>query len=138
MKKMMTEFKAFALRGNVMDLAVGVIIGAAFQGVVSSLTENIISPILGIFGEQNFDALVLNIGPLSLRYGAFLTSVINFFIMAFVIFMLVKLMNKLVKKPAPAEKPKPRLCPFCFGELHKDATRCPHCTSQLELEQLDT
>lgn len=89
------EFKTFILRGNVMDLAVGVLIGSSFQGLVTSLTNNIISPILGSFSKVDFHQFVLNIGNLHLTYGAFITDVINFIIMAFVIFILVKLMNKL-------------------------------------------
>lgn len=89
------EFKAFILRGNVMDLAVGVIIGAAFQNIVTSLTKNIISPILGCFSEVDFSAFKLSIGKLNLYYGAFLTDVINFIIMAFVVFLLVKFLNRL-------------------------------------------
>ena len=132
MKKFLEEFKTFAIRGNVMSLAVGVIIGSAFQGVVSSLTENLLSPIIGLFTRQNFDTLQLNVLGITLRYGAFITSVINFFIMAFVVFILVRAMNRLLtlgekKKDAPP----PRLCPFCKTQLHREATRCPACTSQL-------
>ncbi|MCL1905917.1 MAG: large conductance mechanosensitive channel protein MscL, partial [Clostridiales bacterium] len=95
MKKFMQEFKDFIFRGNVMNLAVGVIIGGAFGAVVSSLTENIISPVIGLFTGQNFDGLELQILGASLKYGAFITSVINFVIMAFVVFLLVKAMNQL-------------------------------------------
>ena len=132
MKKFLEEFKTFALRGNVMSLAVGVIIGSAFQGVVASLTDNLLSPIIGLFTRQNFDTLQLSVLGITLRYGAFITSVINFIIMAFVVFILVRAMNKLLslgeqkKEPAP-----PRLCPFCKTVLHPEATRCPACTSQL-------
>ena len=96
--KFFKEFKEFALRGNVLDLAVGVLIGSAFQSVVTSFTNNIISPILGCFGGVNFSEWVLEIGKLRLTYGAFLTDIINFLIMAFVIFILVKVMNKIAKK----------------------------------------
>ena len=91
--KFIEEFKTFILRGNVMDLAVGVLIGAAFQELVTSLTDNIIAPILGCFSEVDFNQFSLNIGKLHLTYGAFITDVINFVIMAFVIFMIVKFMN---------------------------------------------
>ncbi|MDE6292975.1 MAG: large conductance mechanosensitive channel protein MscL, partial [Bacilli bacterium] len=104
--KFIGEFKSFILRGNVMDLAVGVLIGAAFQGLVTSLTNNIISPILGCFSEVDFNQFVLRIGKLELTYGAFITDVINFIIMAFVIFLIVKFMNFLQnvgKKPDPAK-----------------------------------
>ena len=93
--KFINEFKTFILRGNVMDLAVGVLIGTAFQGLVKSLTDNIISPILGSFSKVNFNQFVLNIGNLHLTYGAFITDVINFVIMAFIIFIIIKVMNKL-------------------------------------------
>lgn len=111
--KFINEFKTFILKGNVMDLAVGVIIGASFQGLVTSLTNNIISPILGSFSEVDFSSYTLTIGNLHLTYGAFITDVINFIIMAFVVFMLVKFMNALEsigkKKPEPVkeEKKKP-------------------------------
>lgn len=93
--KFFGEFKTFILRGNVMDLAVGVLIGSAFQGIVKSLTDNLISPILGSFSEVDFSSYVLNIGKLHLTYGAFLTDVINFVIMAFVVFLMIKSMNAL-------------------------------------------
>ena len=93
--KFFTEFKTFILRGNVMDLAVGVLIGSAFQGIVKSLTDNLISPILGSFTEVDFSSYVLNIGTLHLTYGAFLTDVINFVIMAFVVFLMIKSINAL-------------------------------------------
>ncbi|MCL1872577.1 MAG: large conductance mechanosensitive channel protein MscL [Clostridiales bacterium] len=136
MKKFFQEFKEFALKSNVMALAVGIIIGGAFQGVVSSLTTNILSPILGLFAGSNFDALVLNIFGVSVLYGAFITSVIDFIIMAFVVFLMVKGMNRLLsigKKEEPAKAPA-RTCPFCKTELHEKATRCPACTSQLTLD----
>lgn len=96
MKKFFGEFKTFIMRGNVLDLAVGVIIGAAFQAIVTSLTSDIISPILGLFGGMNFDQYALTIGDVSIGYGKFLTAVINFIIMAFVIFLIVKLVNKIM------------------------------------------
>lgn len=104
--KMIDEFKAFIARGNVLDLAVGVLIGGTFQNLVTSLTDNLISPILGCFGEVDFSEYVLKVGNLNLKYGAFLTDVINFIIMAFIIFLIVKAMNKiLIKKEA--EEPAP-------------------------------
>ncbi len=111
--KFINEFKTFILRGNVMDLAVGVLIGAAFQNLVTSLTTNIISPILGCFSEVDFNQFVLRIGKLELTYGAFITDVINFIIMAFVIFLIVKFMNFLQnmgKKPEPS-KPEEKSAP---------------------------
>ena len=110
--KFINEFKTFILRGNVMDLAVGVLIGTAFQGLVTSLTNNIISPILGAFTKLDFNQYVLTIGNLKLTYGAFLTDVINFVIMAFIIFLIVKFMNKLAgigkkkEEETPAEVKK--------------------------------
>jgi large conductance mechanosensitive channel len=137
-KKFFQEFKEFALKGNVMNLAVGVIIGAAFQGIVTSLTQNILSPVIGLVAKQNFDDMQLDILGTTLKYGAFLTSVINFIIMAFVIFILVKLMNKLLsfgeKKKEPAA-PTKKTCPYCRSEIDIRASRCPCCTSQLVLKE---
>ena len=96
--KVLDEFKEFISRGNVLDLAIGVIIGGAFQGLVTSLTDNLISPILGCFSEVDFTEYVLKVGNLRLKYGAFLTDVINFIIMAFVVFLIVKFVNKLMVK----------------------------------------
>ena len=137
MRKFLQEFKEFALQGNVMSMAVGVIIGVSFQGLVTSLTDNILSPIIGLFIRQNFDFLELHILGINLRYGAFFTTLINFLIMAFVVFVLVKFMNKLLvctkpKKESEKEPEPERQCPFCFSVVHKDATRCHACTSQLQ------
>ena len=135
MGKFFSEFKEFILRGNVLNLAVGVIIGAAFQNIVTSLTTNILSPIIGLFTGQNFDNLELNILGTQLKYGAFITSVINFIIMAFVVFVIVKLVNKVMsinKKPKEAEEPTTRKCPYCTTEISVNATRCPACTSILK------
>lgn len=134
---MLKEFKEFALRGNVLDLAVGVIIGGAFQKLVTSLTTNVISPILGCFSQVDFSAWKLTIGNLNLTYGAFITDVINFIIMAFIVFLIVKFMNKLAtlgKKEEPVVEPEPttKICPHCFSEINIKATRCPSCTSDLE------
>ena len=106
--KMEDKLRAFIARGNVLDLAVGVIIGGAFQKIVTSLTDNLISPILGCFSEVDFSGLVLKIGKLQLKYGAFLTDVINFIIMAFVVFLIVKFMNRFFeKKEEPTEEAAP-------------------------------
>ena len=106
MKKFFEEFKAFALKGNMMDMAIGVIIGGAFSTLVTSLTDNLISPILGILGKVNFDAMMWDVfgdGKLVFKYGAFITAVINFLILAFVIFLIVRQANRLLpKKEAPA------------------------------------
>lgn len=136
MKNFFQEFKSFALKGNVMNLAVGMIIGAAFQGVVSSLTENILSPIIGLFTGQNFDGMQLEVLGVALKYGAFITSVINFVIMAFVVFLMVKMMNKIDslashKEPPAPQAPTKRDCPYCLSSIPIAATRCPACTSNL-------
>jgi large conductance mechanosensitive channel len=138
MKKFFEEFKDFALRGNVMDLAVAVIIGGAFQAIVSSLTEDIISPIIGIAGSMDFSSYVLSINGSEIRYGAFITSIVNFLIMALIIFLMIKGLNKLTsvnKKPeAPAEVTT-KVCPYCLSEIPKAATKCCHCTSDLPAGQ---
>lgn len=132
MKKFIEEFKAFALRGNVMDMAIGVIIGGAFTSIVTSLTENIINPILGLFGGTDLSGFVLNLGGVELRYGAFITSIINFLIMAFVLFCLLKAVNKLTalgKKPEAPAEPTTKVCPFCCIEIPIKAVKCAHCGS---------
>lgn len=141
MKKFMDEFKAFISRGNVMDMAVGIIIGGAFTSIVSSLVEDIINPILGMFGGMNFDKLSINLlGEATLNYGKFITSVINFLIMAFIVFCIMRTVNKIGEKMKKKEEEKPeepttKKCPFCKSEIAIDATRCPHCTSVLEEKQ---
>ena len=142
MKKLMKEFETFIMRGNVIDMAVGVIIGAAFQGIVNSLVSDVISPILGLFANMDLSYLVLKIGDVEIRYGSFITAVINFLIMAFVIFLLVKLINKIseigLKKKKRAEetvKPTTKICPYCRSEISAEAVRCPHCTSVLTPEE---
>lgn len=140
MKKFLNEFKAFALRGNVLDLAIGVIIGGAFQGIVKSLVDDVISPIIGLFAKEDFSNLVITISDVNIRYGAFITAVINFIIMAFLIFLLVKGMNKLSrignkKVEEPEKEPTTKECPMCYTDIPIKATRCPHCTSILEDKQ---
>lgn len=137
MKKFINEFKAFISRGNVMDMAVGIIIGGAFTSIVSSLVEDIINPILGLFGGMNFDQLKLNLlGEVTLNYGKFISAVINFLIMALIVFIMMKAMNGFAEKfkhtEETVEEPKTKICPFCKSEIAIDATRCPHCTSVLE------
>lgn len=137
MKKLMGEFKEFIMRGNVMDLAVGVIIGGAFGAIVTSLTEDIISPILGLFGNLDFSQLVAKVGNVEIRYGAFLTAVINFLIMALIIFLMVKGINKLMtigKKKEEAEEATTKTCPHCCEEVNINATKCPHCTGDIPAE----
>lgn len=143
MRKFLEEFKVFALRGNVMDLAVGVIIGGAFQAIVKSLTDDILMPLVGLFIRSDFKDLSATVLGVEVRYGAFVSAVINFIIMAFLIFLLVKAMNRLaelgrkaVKKEEVQEKePTTKSCPYCCSEIAIEATRCPHCTSQLETEE---
>jgi large conductance mechanosensitive channel len=140
MKKFLNEFKAFISRGNVMDMAVGVIIGASFKAIVDSLVADIINPLLGIFGKKDFSQYVLQLpGEATLNYGNFISSIINFLIMAFIIFCIIKLINGMndmaskigKKKEEEAPKaPTTKTCPFCKSEIAIDATRCPHCTSE--------
>jgi large conductance mechanosensitive channel len=137
MKNFMKEFKEFISRGNVMDMAVGIMIGGAFTAIVTSLVDDIISPILGLFGGLNFDQLsVTLLGEVTLNYGKFITAVINFLIMAFILFSIIKAMNaaaEKVKKEEEAAPPTTKMCPYCRSEdVPIEATRCPHCTSQLE------
>ncbi len=151
MKKFFKEFKEFISRGNVLNLAVGVIIGAAFQSIVKSLTDDIISPVIGLIFKADFKDLAIVVKEatldaegailepeLAIRYGAFITAVINFFIMAFVIFLIVKGVNKImdlgkkkVEEPAP-QAPTTKKCPHCISEIAIEATRCPYCTSEIK------
>lgn len=138
MKKFLQEFKEFALKGNVMSLAIGVIIGGAFQAIVTAFTENIINPIIGCIGGTEVQGKIHLIGDQYINYGAFITAVINFIIMAFVLFLLVKGINKLMtigKKPEAEAAPLTRKCPYCFGEVDIKATKCMYCTSDLPKEE---
>lgn len=138
LKKFLNEFKEFIMRGNVLDLAVAVLVGAAFQSIVTSLTDNIISPVIGLFTRMNFDQLSVQIPytDVIIKYGAFITSVINFLIMALIIFLIVKVINKIItfgrKKEEQTQEETTKECPYCKSEISIDATRCPHCTSKLE------
>lgn len=153
MKKIIEEFKIFIMRGNVLDLAIGVIIGGAFQKIVNSLVNDIIMPLISLItGGINFSNWFLALdnssytvlseaqagGANTLNYGLFLTEVLNFLIMAFVIFMFVKTMNRIAAKRKKAEaEPEPektKVCPYCKSEIDIAASRCPHCTSQLNVE----
>ena len=134
MNKFIQEFKAFALRGNVMDMAIGVIIGGAFSGIVTSLTENFINPIINfVTGQATYTAA--DIGQFATNFGS---AVVNLIILAFILFCLIKTMNKLMsighKEEAPAA-PTTKTCPFCKSEIAIEATRCPHCTSVLPEEE---
>ncbi|MDE7283656.1 MAG: large conductance mechanosensitive channel protein MscL [Lachnospiraceae bacterium] len=140
-KGFMSEFKDFITRGNVMDMAIGVLIGGAFSTIVTSLTEDIISPILGLFGGMNFDELSVNIlGEVTLNYGKFLTAVVNFLLMALIIFLMLKGLNALhakteklahMGKEEVKAEPTVKTCPYCRMEIPVKATRCGHCTSEL-------
>ncbi len=140
-KGFIAEFKKFIMRGNVMDMAVGVIVGGAFTSIVTSLNQDILTPILAIFGGTDFSYLTLTMGngedaPV-LNYGNFITAIINFLITALVIFLLIKLINTLGDRLSHKEEEKPaapatKKCPFCMSEIAIEATRCPHCTSKLD------
>ena len=140
-KGLIAEFKKFIMRGNVMDMAVGVIVGGAFTAIVTSLNKDILTPILGIFGGMDFSHLAITLGegeaaPV-LAYGNFITAVLNFLITAFVIFILVKGINVLNDRLSKKEEEKPaapttKTCPYCKTTIAIDATRCPNCTSMLD------
>lgn len=137
MKKFLAEFKEFAMRGSVVDMAVGVVVGGAFKGIVDSFVNDLISPVIGLVANQDFSSKVLTIGEVSIKYGAFMTAVINFILMALVIFLMVKAINRLrslgAKPASDAPKaPETKICPYCKSEIPIDATRCAHCTSVLE------
>ena len=141
MKKFFKEFTEFISKGDVLDLAVGVIIGAAFKDIVTSLTENIIQPILDLIVKTDIGAKLHIKGDIYLNYGAFITSIINFVIMAFVIFLIIKAVRKAQemgtklingKKVEEVAEPTTKICPFCKSEIDITATRCAHCTSVLE------
>lgn len=160
---MWKEFKEFATKGNVIDLAIGVIIGGGFQKIVNSLVNDIIMPFISVFaGEVNFNDKMLTINGISIKYGSFITNVINFFIIAFCIFLMIRYLNKLNKtleetakginkkldkqpkffkrfrkkkkqeEPKASPIPTTKICPYCLSEINIKASRCPHCTSVLE------
>ena len=133
MKSFMKEFKEFAMKGNVMDLAIGMIIGSAFTAIITALVDNIFSPLLGLLIKVDFNEAAVNVGGVDILYGAFLMAIIKFILIAFVLFCMIKAMNKLRQEPeAVEEAPTTKVCPFCKSEISIEATRCPHCTSQLE------
>lgn len=138
-KGFIAEFKKFILRGNVLDMAVGVIVGGAFTAIVTSLNQDILTPLLGLIGGTDFSHLTVTLGegetaPV-LMYGNFITAIINFLITAFVIFLLIKLINGITSKFSKKEEPvapTTKTCPYCKSSIAIEATRCPHCTSMLE------
>ncbi|WP_279011106.1 large conductance mechanosensitive channel protein MscL [Synergistes jonesii] len=146
MSGLIKEFKDFAMRGNVMDMAVGVIIGGAFGKIVASLVSDILMPPIGyMLGGVDFSNLFINLGgaPAAtlaeaqannipvIAYGSFINNIINFIIQAWAIFIVIKAINRMTPQKPEAPAKEPRLCPHCFGEVDERATRCPHCTSEL-------
>ncbi len=148
-KNFMAEFKEFALKGNVMDMAIGVIIGAAFGNIVTSLTDNFINPLIGVItgGAKKDENGVMQVvgGKFTIRnvdfnYGSFISAVINFLVIALILFLMLKAINGAIEKAAAIAKkeeeeeaPTTKTCPFCLmDDVKIDATRCPHCTSQFE------
>lgn len=141
---MLKEFKKFIMRGNVLDMAVGIIIGNAFKDIVDSLVDNIIMPAIScLIGKVDISGLTADIGEIHIAYGQFLNTVLNFLIIAFSLFMAIKIVNKIneLNKVAMSklgrkstdedDKPTTKKCPYCLSEIDINATRCPHCTSQL-------
>ncbi len=146
MKKFLSDFKQFCMRGNILDLAVGVMIGGAFGGIVTSLVNDLLMPVIGLItGGVSFSGLFLALdfqayasleaakaaGAATLNYGAFLQAVLNFLIMAFCVFLIVRVMAKLMPPKKEPAKKAPRKCPFCRREIDSEATRCPYCTSEV-------
>lgn len=137
MKKLVQEFKEFAFKGNVLDLAVGVVVGSAFTGIVNSVVNDLITPIIArITGSVDFSSLVIKLAEgddaPTILLGSFIQTVVNFFVVALCVFFFVKVVNSLRRPKEPeAPAPAPRLCPYCKSVIDKDATRCPHCTSEL-------
>jgi large conductance mechanosensitive channel len=144
---MIKEFKEFAMRGNVLDMAVGIIIGAAFGQIVTSFVQDILMPPIGrLLGHVDFSNLFVSLsdthydtiaaakaaGAATLNYGLFLNTVVNFLIVAFAVFLLVRQVNRLAPKPAPAAAPTTRDCPYCLTAVPLKATKCAHCTSELQ------
>lgn len=144
---MLKEFKEFAMRGNVMDMAVGIIIGAAFGKIVSSFVNDVLMPPIGLLlGKVDFSNLFISLsgqsfatleeakkaGAATIKYGVFINTVIDFIIVAFVIFLMIRQINRLNRQPEPAPAiPTTKECPFCFSVIPIKATRCPNCTSEL-------
>jgi large conductance mechanosensitive channel len=129
---MLKEFRDFVMRGNVLDLAIAVILGAAFGAIITSLVNDILMPLIGILmGGVDFSSLTYTVGNAVVAYGKFIQAVINFLIIAFVLFLIIRSFNRFKKKePAPAV-PTTKECPHCFTAIPMKATRCPNCTSQL-------
>lgn len=145
MKNFLNEFKKFAMRGNVIDMAVGIIIGAAFGKIVNSLVEDVLMPPIGLLlGKVDFSDLKLTLtNDVSIRYGAFINALISFLIVAFAVFLLIKAINTLQERMAAKEAaaeaaaPTTKTCPYCFSEISIHATRCPNCTSELKAQKAE-
>ena len=137
MKSFMSEFKEFISRGNVMDMAVGIIIGGAFTAIVTSLVDDVINPILGIAGGMDFSNIVIPLtGDATLKIGSFINAIINFLIMAFILFSIIKAMNTAASKLKKEEEEAPtvKMCPYCKSEdIPMGACKCLHCGSELQL-----
>lgn len=148
---MLKEFKEFATKGNIFDMAIGVIIGGAFQKIVTSLVNDMIMPAIAIFtGKVNFNDLVITVGNSTIKYGSFITTIVDFLIIAFSIFIAIrtfnklnektkenlqKIMNKEIEEEVEEEKleePTTKECPYCYSEINIKATKCPHCTADIE------
>ena len=151
---MLKEFKAFATKGNIMDLAVGVVIGGAFQSIINSLVNDIIMPAISILtGKVDFSDMMFTVGDASIKYGNFITAIVNFLIIALSIFLSITYINKFskkmeaislgqvekiskklgkTKKEEPIPEPTVKICPYCYSEIPYKATKCAHCTSSLE------
>ncbi len=132
-KKAIQEFKEFALKGNMMDMAVGLVMGSAFSGLVTQLTDSFITPLMNIATtEVDTAGLSFTIGGGTFTYGLFISAVINFFLQALVLFLVVKAINT-IRKPKEEPKPEPtQVCPYCQSTISAKAIRCPHCTSELK------
>ena len=135
MKSFFEEFKKFISRGNVMDMAVGIIIGGAFTAIVNSLVNDLIMPLVSLLtGGMDFSALCIKLGEgeeaAVLSYGSLISAIVNFLIIAFVLFIIIKALNKM-KKEEPTPEPTEKECPYCKSMISIKATRCPHCTSEL-------
>lgn len=154
---MLKEFKDFATRGNIMDLAVGVVIGGAFQSIINSLVNDIIMPAISILtGKVDFSDMMFTVGDASIKYGNFITAIVNFLIIAFSIFLAITYMSKFskkmeaislgqvekinkklgkTKKEEPIPEPTVKICPFCYSEIPYKATKCAHCTSDVAIKE---
>ena len=137
MKRFLQEFKTFAMRGNVLDMAVGVVVGGAFTAIINSVVGDLINPLIGLFFNMDFSGVGLTIGDVTIGFGAFIGAVINFIIVAFILFCVLKAFNAANarhKKPEAPKAPTTKKCPYCLSEIPIEATRCGHCTSMLDVK----